>query len=246
MTKYYRISTLENDEIKNNLKYIVSKQDNLNKFGKFIQSNFTLQDKKIKMIEDDLYEIFIKESKEPLNLGNLYVKFKELDLEKLPYSNYIFTFNNNEIVFFISEEDKIYDSNSYFILTNNQSEFDKFCNDKKIDNFYIREPKSSEEVLYKVGFNDNYFIIFQKFQNEENFVYDNNILKILLIELIYLRYKEIAIESENKLKNDFDKITVDEIITLRKNFFKYKITTNYKIKADRKEASEIFTIVKKL
>lgn len=102
---------------------------------------------------------------------------------------------------------------------------------------------------YNLAFNERNFILFDanlsKFQDEIYLSKEQNIFKNLIIQLIALSYENINLSVKEKLQNEFDLISVDEVLELKKKFFSYKIMTNYEIKEDRKEASDIFTLIKK-
>ena len=259
MTKFYRINLVENREIFTILNKEI--KGNLNtckpefiEFAKYLKNHFKLQNEKdkIKIIDGNFYELlehFQKNLKEIAEITKINEEYKIL------YSDYIFTLFNNQIMFFVQEiKDEWINDNfknrfwvgNYFVITD---ELDKFTSLK--DRCFIGEDSifKRKNGDYNLAFNERNFILFDanlsKFQDEINLSKEQNIFKNLIIQLITLSYENINLSVKEKLQNEFDLISVDEVLELKKKFFSYKIMTNYEIKEDRKEANEIFTLVKK-
>lgn len=259
MTKFYRINLVENKEIFTVLNKEI--KGNLNackpefiEFVKYLKNHFKLQNEKdkIKIIDGNFYELlehFQKNLKEITEIVKINEEYKIL------YSDYIFTLFNNQIMFFVQEiKDEWINENfknrfwvgNYFVITD---EPDKFTSLK--DRCFIGEDSifKRKNGDYNLAFNERNFILFDanlsKFQDEINLSKEQNIFKNLIIQLIALSYENINLSVKEKLQNEFDLISVDEVLELKKKFFSYKIMTNYEIKEDRKEASDIFTLVKK-
>lgn len=252
MTKFYTINLIENSEIE---KLLVHKSASLNlDFVKYLDTHFILQDQKdkIKIIDGNFYELLKHTQK---NTNAIKEISKQNEAFKILYSDYIITLFNNQVIFTIQEmqdswinddfKNRFWKGN-YFVITD---EMDKFNALK--EKCFIKDNtifKRNED--YQLAFNDKNFILFDtnlsKATPSNSFCLtdDSNILKILIIQLIALSYKNINLSVKEKLQNEFDSIKVEEILALRKKFFSYKIITNYEIKEDRKEANKIFTLVK--
>ena len=259
MTKFYRINLVENKEIFTVLNKEI--KGNLNackpefiEFVKYLKNHFKLQNEKdkIKIIDGNFYELlehFQKNLKEIAEIAKTNEEYKIL------YSDYIFTLFNNQIMFFVQEiKDEWINENfknrfwvgNYFVITDEPDQFTSLKDRCFIGEDSIFKRKNGD---YNLAFNERNFILFDanlsKFQDEIYLSKEQNIFKNLIIQLIALSYENINLSVKEKLQNEFDLISVDEVLELKKKFFSYKIMTNYEIKEDRKEASDIFTLVKK-
>lgn len=259
MTKFYRINLIENKEIFTVLNKEIKEDLNTCKpefieFTKYLKNHFKLQNEKdkIKIIDGNFYELlehFQKNLKEIAEITKINEEYKIL------YSDYIFTLFNNQIMFFVQEiKDEWINENfknrfwvgNYFVITDEPDKFTSLKDRCFIGENSIFKRKNGD---YNLAFNERNFILFDvnlsKFQDEIYLSKEQNIFKNLIIQLIALSYENINLSVKEKLQNEFDLISVDEVLELKKKFFSYKIMTNYEIKEDRKEASDIFTLVKK-
>lgn len=253
MTKIYEIMPIVNeDAIKAFQGFSEFKSEAFDEYAKFLNLAYSQNENKFKFINNEFYELFIK-TDESVSTANFYEEFKNLSLEKIPYSEYIFSFFDSKIYFAVkkqnSKEPTIYSSNKYFIVTTTDHEFSGFCDAIKMDldegvNYFCRQTPTYD---YKVAFNKNIFIILDEYaQIELNSLNESpNLLKILLVQLLVFGYKTINNSFETKLNDEFDNISVSEILDLKKKFFNHKITSKYKAKEDYKEAFTIFEMAKK-
>lgn len=149
--KIYTISTIENKNILNDLKNYNLCSDK----SSFIKDNFWFQKNKTKIIDENSYNVFIRKYENSINLEKINTIDEEQNM--LTKADFIFTFIDDKIGFFISEAkyDEILYRDDCFILTNDNDIFDYLKSDLKIadDNLFVRNDS------YKATFNENKFIL---------------------------------------------------------------------------------------
>lgn len=149
--KIYTISTIKNKNILNDLKNYNLCSDK----SSFIKDNFWFQKNKTKIIDENSYNVFIRKYENSINLEKINTIDEEQNM--LTKADFIFTFIDDKIGFFISEAkyDEILYRDDCFILTNDNDIFDYLKSDLKIadDNLFVRNDS------YKATFNENKFIL---------------------------------------------------------------------------------------
>lgn len=149
--KIYTISTIKNKNILNDLKNYNLCSDK----SSFIKDNFWFQKNKTKIIDENSYNVFIRKYENSINLEKINTIDEEQNM--LTKADFIFTFIDDKIGFFISEAkyDEILYRDDCFILTNDNDIFDYLKSDLKIadDNLFVRNDN------YKATFNENKFIL---------------------------------------------------------------------------------------
>lgn len=149
--KIYTISTIKNKNILNDLKNYNLCSDK----SSFIKDNFWFQKNKTKIIDENSYNVFIRKYENSINLEKINTIDEEQNM--LTKADFIFTFIDDKIGFFISEAkyDEILYRDDCFILTNDNDIFDYLKSDLKIadDNLFVRNNS------YKATFNENKFIL---------------------------------------------------------------------------------------
>lgn len=147
----YTINAIKNKNILNDLKNYNLCSDK----SSFIKDNFWFQKNKTKIIDENSYNVFIRKYENSINLEKINTIDEEQNM--LIKADFIFTFIDDKIGFFISEVkyDEVAYLDDYFILTNDSDIFDYLKSDFKItdDNLFVRND------IYKVTFNETKFIL---------------------------------------------------------------------------------------
>lgn len=269
--KIYTISTIKNKNILNDLKNYNLCSDK----SSFIKDNFWFQKNKTKIIDENSYNVFIRKYENSINLEKINTIDEEQNM--LTKADFIFTFIDDKIGFFISEAkyDEILYRDDCFILTNDNDIFDYLKSDLKIadDNLFVRNDS------YKATFNENKFILLTvglrlkkklslpkndianmkfKINNKKtkwlflkpyksmfNLTSTNsNIIKILIIQLLYkiyfIQYKII----NTTLKNEFSTLDTKKILNIRKEILRCKALAG-EIQSGKEEAQKIYDLIEK-
>lgn len=233
--KIYIINDIENKNILNDLKNYNLCSDK----SSFIKDNFWFQKNKTKIIDENSHNVFIRKYENSINLKKINTIDEKQNM-LLTKADFIFTFIDDNIGFFISEVkyDEISYPYDYFILTNDSDIFDYLKSDLKItdDNLFVRND------TYKATFNETKFILLtvghrleKKLSLPKNnianmkFKINNKKIKWLFLKPYKLPYKlmfNLTSTDSNitkiliiQLLNKLDQIQYDKIYDNLKNEF---------------------------